>query len=121
MAITGPESVGAIQYLESIRRGLPNKVTAADIKVAERLSRELKKRIPVRTGALRESVRVLGRGRNVAVGYKKTPYTLPVNADINFIENSIKRVAPMAEKLWKKDVQDFIRKRNRRTKGKRRR
>ena len=115
------DTEGAILYLESIRRGMPNKVTEADLKVAGLLTRELKKRIPVDTGALRESVRVLGKGRRVGVGYKRTPYTLPVNADLKFIENAVERVAPKAEELYAKNVRDFIRSRNRRTKGRRRR
>ena len=120
MAKGGAKTAGAIQYLESIRRGMPNKVTEADLKVAELVKKELQKRIPVRTGALRESVRVLGGGRRVAIGYKKTPYTLPVNADIKFIENAVKRVAPEAEKIYAKDVRSFIKQRNRRTGGRRR-
>ena len=120
MAKRGAKTAGAIQYLESIRRGMPNKVTEADKKVANLLVRELEKRIPVRTGALRESVRVLGGGRRVAIGYKKTPYTLPANVDVKFIENAVKRVAPKAEKIYAKDVRAFVKARNRRTGGRRR-
>ena len=97
-------TANAIVYLESIREGLPDKVTEADLRVAQMMVTALRKYIPVDTGRLRDSVRILGGGRRVAIGYKYVPYTLPVNNKYRFIQKAVEEVEPKAERAYRTRV-----------------
>lgn len=108
-----PDVQGAMRYLESLRVGLPKKVTKADIKVAEMLLNELRKRVPVRTGKLKDSIRVLGssrdtmewgKGKEIKIGFKNVPYGFPVNARTLFIDKSIEAVVPKAAKIYDDNI-----------------
>ena len=108
-----PDVAGAMKYLESLRVGLPKKVSKADIKVAELLSAELRKRVPVLTGKLKASIRVvgssaatkeLGKGKEIKIGFKHVPYGFPVNARTLFIDKSIAAVVPKAAKIYDDNI-----------------
>ena len=106
-------TANAIVYLEAIREGLPDKVTEADLKVAEMMVAALRRYIPVDTGRLRDSVRILGGGRRVAIGYKYVPYTLPVNNKYRFIQKAVEEVEPKAEKAYRTRVLRLAKRPNR--------